>query len=352
METTPSLYSSSQSRNMVLGFILLLTAFLLFISLHIINALLGAVIFYILFRPLYLYLHKKKQIRSSFSAALVLVASFLAVVVPVSGLCWLIVSKLMDFQKHPEALTAIVDKVTGLLGTSFDKKELLHSGLSGASKWALGMLSLFVSGAARLFISLLILYFTLYFMLSSSAEFEKTLLKYLPFKKEQSSRFGEELKKSTYSNIFGQGIIAMSQGIIVATGFLIFGIPDALFWGTVSLFVCFLPVVGAPLIIIPASIIEISAGHTTAGVGILIYGLVLVTVVDNVLRQFIARKIADTHPLITIIGVIIGVPVFGLVGIVVGPLLLSFFLLLIKTYEENYAVSKPASEVNGHVQKP
>ena len=131
-----------------------------------------------------------------------------------------------------------------------------------------------------------------------------------------------------YSNILGQGLIGITQGFIVAIGFLIFGIPDPVFWGIVSIFVCFLPVVGAPIIFVPAGIIELASGNTFAGIGILIWGFVLVTLVDNFLRQFIAKKIADTHPLITIIGVIIGVPVFGLIGLVIGPFLISYFILL------------------------
>jgi predicted PurR-regulated permease PerM len=123
---------------------------------------------------------------------------------------------------------------------------------------------------------------------------------------------------------------------VVTIGFLIFGIPDPFFWGVVSVFVCFLPIVGAPIIFVPAGIIELLSGNTFAGVGILIWGGVLVTLIDNFLRQFISKKIANTHPLITIIGVIIGVPVFGLIGIVIGPFIISCFFLLLKMYEVNY----------------
>jgi predicted PurR-regulated permease PerM len=161
-------------------------------------------------------------------------------------------------------------------------------------------------------------------------------MKYLPFDTMQSQQFGLELKNITFSNIIGQGLIGLSQGIIVALGFLIFGIPDPLFWGIVSIFVCFLPVVGAPIIFVPAAIIELSSGNHVAGYGMLIWGGVLVTLVDNFLRQFISKKIADTHPLITIIGVIIGIPLFGLIGLVIGPFLISFFFLLIKMYEGSY----------------
>jgi predicted PurR-regulated permease PerM len=179
----------------------------------------------------------------------------------------------------------------------------------------------------------MVMCFSLYFMLVSSKLFEGTLMKFLPFPEEHSFRFAKELKNITYSNVLGQGLISLTQGAIVGLGFWIFHIPDPFFWGVISVFVCFLPVVGAPIIFIPAGIIELAYGNTLSGVGILVWGIILVIVVDNFLRFFISKKLADTHPLITIIGVVIGVPVFGLLGLIIGPLLISYFILLVNMYE-------------------
>ncbi|MFN5319448.1 MAG: AI-2E family transporter, partial [Bacteroidia bacterium] len=92
----------------------------------------------------------------------------------------------------------------------------------------------------------------------------------------------------------------------------------------------FLPFLGAPLVFVPAGLIALSSGNTTAGYGIILWGFLLVTNIDNLLRFFISKYFADTHPLITIIGVIAGVPVFGILGLVFGPLLISWFVLLTK----------------------
>jgi predicted PurR-regulated permease PerM len=109
---------------------------------------------------------------------------------------------------------------------------------------------------------------------------------------------------------------------------VIFGLEDPIFWGTITFFVSFLPVVGAPLVFVPAGLIALAYGDSYAGYGIMIYGFVLVTNIDNVMRLFISRYFADSHPLITILGVIAGIPVFGILGLVFGPLLISWFLLL------------------------
>lgn len=335
-EIRPSIYSSAQSKNIVL-FLIGLIGLLLFISiLPIFSALLSAVILYTLFRPLFLYFVKKKGFGKSFSALLIITISFLIIVLPLLGLSIMIINKLIHFQQHPEPLTNIINKLHDYTGSTVDLKDMIKNGINDISKWAINAFSIFVNSALNIFVTLIILYFTLFFMLKSYDKFEAGLLKYLPFDQVQSVQFGLELKNITLSNIIGQGLIGLSQGIIVALGFFIFSIPDPLFWGIVSIFVCFLPVVGAPIIFVPAAIIELASGNQVAGYGMLIWGGVLVTLVDNFLRQFISKKIADTHPLITIIGVIIGIPLFGLIGLVIGPFLISFFFLLIKMYEGSY----------------
>ena len=332
-----SIYNEKQKKNITIGLIFLLGIFLFITMAHILTALLASVLFYTLFKPFFLYLSKKKKMGTTLSTLIVLVTSFLIIVLPLLGLSWLIINKLILFQKDPDALTAIINKIHFYFGDKFDMKDMLKNGLNDLSKWAIGAFSVFVSGALRIFITLIVLYFTLFFMFKSQQKFEALVFKYLPFNHKQSLAFATELKKITFSNILGQGMIGLCQGVIVAVGFLIFGIPDALFWGIVSVFVCFLPIVGAPIIFVPAGIYELATGNTGSGIGILIWGAVLVTSVDNFLRQFISKKIADTHPLITIIGVIIGVPMFGLIGLVIGPLLLSYFILLVKMYETLYS---------------
>src|SRR5690606_27897312 len=177
-------------------------------------------------------------------------------------------------------------------------------------------------------------------MLVQKSEFERGLLKYAPFREQYALRFAEELRTTTYSNVLGQGFIAIVQGALVSIGFFMFGIKDPIFWGVISSFLAFLPVVGAPLVFIPAAIIEIANGNEASGWGLLLWGLILIINIDNVSRMIIAKNMSDTHPVITIVGVIIGIPIFGILGLVFGPLLISYFILTIKIYE----TSKLATE--------
>jgi len=166
-------------------------------------------------------------------------------------------------------------------------------------------------------------------------EFEAGLLRYAPFREQHALKFALALRNATYSNVLGQGIISIVQGILLANGFWLADIPDPVFWGIVGAFISFLPVVGAPTLCIPAAIIIIINGHTWRGVALLAYGLLFIGNVDNVLRMIINKRLANTHPIISIIGVFIGIPLFGILGLVFGPVLLSYFLLLVEIYETN-----------------
>jgi predicted PurR-regulated permease PerM len=101
------------------------------------------------------------------------------------------------------------------------------------------------------------------------------------------------------------------------------------------MFISFLPVVGAPTLCIPASILLMMSGHNVKGILLLAYGLLFIGNVDNVLRMIINKRIANTHPIISVVGVFIGLPLFGILGLVFGPVLLSYFLLLLEIYETN-----------------
>jgi len=199
----------------------------------------------------------------------------------------------------------------------------------------LGYLSDLVSVTFNFFLHVVIMYFLLFFMFSDHKSFEAAVYKYSPFWGEHTRRFANELKISTYSNILGQGFIALVQGSLLWIGFWIFGFPNAFFWGVITMGLSMLPVVGAPIVFVPAGLYALAYGNNLGGIGILIYGFVLIINIDNVIRFAINKKMADIHPIVTVLGVIVGIPLFGMLGIVFGPLLFSFFLLLIKIYQEN-----------------
>jgi predicted PurR-regulated permease PerM len=259
----------------------------------------------------------------------------------------MLVNKAIDLQRNPEWVNNLVKAVDTFAGDKLGKPDFIREQLEASAAYAGGLLTRVLGGAANLFLEVTVMYFILYFLFVNYRGFERSLIHYLPFDDEKSLVFGEELKNITYANIIGQSFVAIVQGGCLAIGFWIFGAKDPLFWGVICAILSFVPLLGPPLIFVPASLVLVSQGATWAGVGLLIWGFGLVINIDNVLRFIIAKKIGDIHPVITVVGVIIGLPLFGLMGLVYGPLLLTYFLIAVRIYKANKRLSLKKGSLEG-----
>eukprot|EP01133_Synstelium_polycarpum_P011333 gene11333-13215_t len=224
-------------------------------------------------------------------------------------------------------------KLKNMFQVSANIQKLIEDGLHKAGDWATELFPSLISGAFNIIFGLLLMYFLLYFMLLEHEKFEAALVKYAPFRSQNVYRFGQEMRNTTYANVVGQGLICLVQGSLLGLSFWILGYNDPLFWGVITAFICFVPVLGPPIVFVPAALLQLANGHSFAGWAMLIFGFVVIINIDNVLRFMIAKKVGNIHPVVTVIGVVIGVPLFGILGLVFGPLLISYFMLLIKIYE-------------------
>ena len=330
-----SIYNYKQRNTIILATIVILGCFLLFALSGLFNSILGAIVLYTIVRPVYIYLTEKKHINQTVVALLIILFSFIVIVIPLTGLSLMVLGKIAAINIHSFNLHQNIAQIDAFTATNFKQPHFAEEILQKIGSFVTDLFPTVLGGAASGFVTLLVLYFLLYFMLVQHNAFEKTLLKYAPFRDEHALKFAVALRDSTYSNVLGQSIIAVIQGGLLAFGFWIFGIPDPIFWGVIGAFISFLPVVGAPTLSIPASILLFTEGHTLSGILMLVYGLLFIGNIDNFLRMIINKKIANIHPLISIVGVIIGLPIFGILGLVFGPLLLSYFFLLLEIYESN-----------------
>jgi predicted PurR-regulated permease PerM len=332
-----SIYTIKQSRVIALVMILLLGLFLIFSLKNLVAAILGAAVIYVLFKPLFLFLVERKKLNRVLSIIIIILISFIIIVIPFVALSLMMVNKILYYIQNPEIINNLVKAIENFAGQTLNQPGMLEDALKSAGNWAVGIFPAFMDTAFALFLTIAMMYFFIYYMLKKYEVFESTLVKYLPFRAKNAEHFGSEFKNVTFSNIVGQGIIAFAQGGLLAVGFWIFSIPDPIFWGLIAFFLSFIPVIGSPFVFVPAAIIEISTGNNFNGIGILIWGFLLVINIDNLLRLWINKKMGNIHPLITITGVVIGIPVFGILGIVFGPLLISTFILLVRLYEAAFA---------------
>jgi predicted PurR-regulated permease PerM len=342
-----SVFNYKQRNNITLAGIIILGCFLLYALSGLFSSILGAVIIFTISRPLYLALVEKKGWNKSVVAIMIMFTSLVVIIIPMMSLSIMVVGKISGINRNSFDLQGWITKVDDYAGYNFNQPHFAENTLQKLGTIATDLFPSILGSAASIFITLLVMYFLLYFMLVQMRGFEAALLKYAPFREQHALKFAVALRNATYANVLGQGIIALTQGFLLANGFFLFGLPDPIFWGVIGAFISFLPVVGAPTLCIPASIILFAQGHTVKGILLLAYGLLFIGNVDNFLRMIINRRVANTHPLISIIGVFIGIPLFGILGLVFGPLLLSYFLLLLEIYETNRMAADRLERIRG-----
>lgn len=325
-----SLYTPRQQRFLVLALTAALGLLLLWMMRNLLAAFLGAVVLYVLFRPVFAHCIVRWKWPVWMASLTVILLSLLCLVLPFFLVGWMVAGKVQLLLQHTDGLQAVVERIDAYLGIPIESQFNISQLAQFAEKYLFGSLGSVLSGLGSMLFSLGIAYFLLWFMLMNQNRFEKNLIRLMPFSRHVSESFGDELRSSTFGNVIGQGFICLVQGLMLSLGFWIFDLHDPIFWGIITFFLSFIPFLGAPLIFVPAGILALTYGNTTAGYGIMIWGFTLVTNIDTVLRYFISRYFADTHPLITILGVMVGIPVFGILGLVFGPLLISWFLMLVK----------------------
>jgi predicted PurR-regulated permease PerM len=192
-------------------------------------------------------------------------------------------------------------------------------------------------------IELIIMYFLLYYLLiGEDSDFAKSLYSAIPFNSENTDTLLEEFKIIVRTTLVSSLIIAIIQGGLLTIAFLLLGVQGAILWGTIAALMSFLPYVGSTVIWVPATIIQLLQQDYFAAVGILIAGIITSSM-DNFVRPFIQKQLGSLHPMISLLGIIIGIKLFGLIGLVVGPLLLSYFLLVARMFNEEYLGKKRCS---------
>lgn len=304
---------------------------------------LGAITIYVLFRKWMSTLVKKKKWGPSWAAFLIMFISFIGILVPIGGVIWMLGNKIGKAVNNSEqvvnAFKGQLTQVEQYLGVDLSSK--IDTG--AITGWLSENLQNVVGGTFNAFIAIGLMYFMLYYMLTNKRELRESLLDYIPLKGENLKKVGTEMQSVVRSNAIGIPLVAIAQGIIALIGFLIFGIDEPFFWFVIVTIGSMIPFVGTLIGIVPVFVISLSSGDMFQAWGILIYGFVVVGATDNIIRLYALKKLDDVHPLITLIGVIVGVPIFGFIGLIFGPLLISLFLSLVKVYKNEYGKPDPVT---------
>ena len=299
------------------------------------SGILGAVTFYILLKGLMKKMLNKGW-NATFSVSILMLSSFILILVPVLGIILMLSSKvskaIQNSEKVIEAIKAQLTEVETLTGYKLGAK--IDS--SAVTSWLSENLQGLAGGTFEVFIAVSLMYFLLYYMLLNEKKLTLSMETYIPIDTDNLKIIASESAKKVKANAIGIPLVAITQGFIALIGYWIFGVPEALFWFVITSIGSMIPFVGTALGFIPVTLLMYYQGDAASAIGVLIYGVVVVGSSDNIIRLLILKSMANEHPLITLIGVVIGVPLFGFIGLIFGPLLLSLFLLVVKIYKKEY----------------
>jgi predicted PurR-regulated permease PerM len=299
-------------------------------------SLLGAITMYILCRKLNFYLLEKKKWKPWLATVFIFSLSAIVIVLPIYFLVNAVIAKVGNIQLYIDGFSDFVEKIHTYLKTKFEIDLLDKNLITQMQGWLTKMSGTLLSGTLNILTVLFSMYFILYFMLTNAREMERKLMIYAPFKKNNNLLLGDKIVKMVIANAVGIPVVALGQAIIALLGYFIFGAPSPLLLFTLTFFTAMIPIVGASIIYVPVGIYMLATGDNS-GIWLIIYCITIVGLTDNILRFTLLKKLEDIHPLNTVFGIILGLEIFGFMGLVFGPILVSITVLLIQVYHNEFS---------------
>lgn len=300
-------------------------------------ALLGAITFYILMRKPMNFLVNKRKWHTPIAAMVLMLASFLIILLPITILINVLYAKIDYAIQNSNQLIAILTKIINSIEVKYHIEIISDKNLEAAGKTIAEIIPQIVGATFNTVIIIAILYFVLYFLLINHSSLEKWLIKNVPLKDENVQLIGNELQTLVTSNAIGIPVTALIQGILGAIAYWILGVSDIAFWFVVTCLAAIVPMVGSSLAFIPIALLLFADGFEVKGIILLLYGFGIMYTLDSFFRMAIQKKMGNVHPLITTFGVIIGLKLFGFIGLVFGPILLAMFILFVRIYLNEFS---------------
>ena len=197
----------------------------------------------------------------------------------------------------------------------------------------------FIGTASRAVLNLIVACIGLYYLFLRPGETWQAFSANIPFSANNTEKLRQRFRDVTKSTLIGTGFSAVVHGTLTGLGFWLTGLPNATLWGAVAVVASLVPVISTGLVWVPGAIALLLDHRPGAALFLVIWGLVIVGSVDYVIRPLVSRRWGHIHPLVTLLGVVVGVPYLGLLGLLIGPLAVSYCFLLIAMYREEYAPS-------------
>jgi predicted PurR-regulated permease PerM len=297
------------------------------------TGLVGAPVLYVIFAPVHRWL--SRWISPKLAAGITLIVALLLIVIPGGSLVGLLAGEAQELTRGA-IQSPLLGRLRELNIAGYDVGQQLEELGSRIASFVGSSLLGVVGTATRLLLQLTVAFFGLYYLLVSAGDIWRMMAPFIPFSTANAEALRQRFKDVTASTLIGTGLNAFAQGVLVALAFAVTGLPNALFWGVVTMIASILPIVGSGLIWVPG-VAALALEHRYGwAIALTAWGLFVVGQVDNVIRPWVFRRYASIHPFVTVIGAIAGLNYFGILGLLIGPLAISYFFELIRMYRQEY----------------
>ncbi|NMA75133.1 MAG: AI-2E family transporter [Bacteroidales bacterium] len=331
-------------RRSLLTVILFLGIIVFFRILPFLSGILGACTIYILVRRQMFYLTEKKRLNKKLGALLITLEVILVFLIPLSALIWLGVAQIQSLNFETKFIIEPIQEFVRFikLKTGFD--ILSADSLSLFASVFSKMGERIMAGVSGFAVNIVMLVFFLFFLLLGGRAMEQYIRDLLPFSEKNKNTLISKTHLIIQSNALGIPLLALIQGFIAFIGYNLFGLSNPLILALLTAFASIIPIVGTALVWVPC--VAYLALHTDwfNTIGLTLYGAIVISQSDNLIRFILQKKMANIHPLITVFGVIVGLQLFSFIGVILGPAMLSFLILCIDIFKKDYLKSKKIKE--------
>ncbi|MFI5152610.1 MAG: AI-2E family transporter [Chitinophagales bacterium] len=328
-------------RQALLLLFIIFLGIIMFIELQtFLPALLGSYTLFVLLKKWMYMLTGRYKWKKALAAVALMFFSFLVILLPIAMLINMMSSKINFAIQHSSEVIDTIERFIRRYEVKYRIEIISSNNLHQITAWSAQTLQRLLGATFNTLVTFIFTYFILYFMLTSGRKMESFLIDWIPMKNENVLLLRHETNALVYSNAIGIPLIALFQGSLGLGAYLALGVDEPIFWFIMTCIASMLPVVGASLAYVPVAILFFANGMSLRGIIMLAYGFGVISTADSVFRFWLQKKIGDVHPLITAFGVILGLQLFGFIGLIFGPILISIFILMIKIYVNEFSVSK------------
>lgn len=342
-------------RNISYLFILLILLVLSFLLLKpVLMSIITGIILASLFVPLYRRINKKIKSRD-LSASIIMVVLLLLIILPL----WFLTPVLLDQSIKIYSAVQDIDFVTPLktiFPSIFQTEQfsneigsVIFSFVTKITNSSTNMISKLILNFPTLFLQLIVVFFTFFFVVRDNEKLISYIQSILPFNKEVETKLFKSTKDITFSILYGQVVIGILQGIFAGISFYLFGVDNALFLTLLACMAGIFPIIGTSVVWIPVAAFLIIGGGVVPALGVTAFGL-LSAFFENAVKPAFVSKRTNVHSAVILIGMVGGLFMFGILGFIIGPLILAYLLIVLEIFRDKrtpgFFIQPPEDEID------